>query len=206
METNNLFLKCTSILLVMLVIFTYMPAAMAQDVNRALPPGVLGAKEQHETLDQQQLEHRYYYFETKHDFLGFIIQDDYVFEQTFTPSLPKVTKIRLHLVAYYNPEYPIVFSIKDQAGTPLTTQTISADDIPLHGQDRLTTIDIPDLNVIPEETYIISVHCPDFPGHEHWEEEGGYTWVFGEQTFYERGTANIDIIDADFLFETYGWI
>ena len=143
-----------------------------------------------------------------HSVLNWNGQSLWVFElaQSFQPSLSTLTKIRLEIGKTGTPKNLIISIRNNLYGKDLTSKIIQPDQI---NSDFYTTIDFPDINVIPGETYYIVCRAlgeetgPCFGCHQFYL---GFT-----DDCYDKGTcyriewsSDWQGKNGDLLFVTYG--
>jgi len=160
-------------------------------------------------LDQYQYEHFpvlngliiYYEDENNYQWVA----------QSFTPSLPTLTRIKLWLWKEGDVTCDFIMSIRSNINGPdLVSISKPPNEIPDYENVDWIEFDFPDIDVNVEEKYYIV--CKTYCGS--WHPFIGYVWIFGEYTQYTRGecwwksefSQNNWIVDpySDCCFETYG--
>jgi hypothetical protein len=163
-----------------------------------------------DVLDQQQIDHTSSYCEPGH-FCGFIISNSYCLAQSFIPTLPILTRVKLQIFPGGSPEFDLMISIRDEIiSENIVTCTIPADEIPIPVEGvplEFIEIEFPNIIVEPGQTYYIIAEASDVE-----DPESCYGWVFGENTTYTDGIAwmghgyypTAPMEEFDLCFETYG--
>jgi hypothetical protein len=131
--------------------------------------------------------------------------------QSFKPTLPKLTRVRLWLFEYGNMTCDIIVSIRsDINGSDLVSISKSPNEIPDWPNGDWVEFDFPDININVDWEYFIV--CKTYCGEQH---ISGYAWVFGYYTSYTKGdtwfnnyVSNQWYTDwgSDCIFETYGYV
>ena len=164
-------------------------------------------------LDQQQIEHEYSHDPFDLPYYGYIIPDDFLWAQTFVPTLPILTRVRIKLMVSDEPtpDYNVIVSIREELdGDDLAVVSLTAEDINDYEDIEMTEIDFDDIIITPGDTYFIVCQAPDQPDDiPPW-----YAWAFGEDTSYitgepymkHSGSIGGPVSGFDFMFETYGKI
>jgi len=160
-------------------------------------------------VDQFMVETEYLSFDPEYPVYGLIITGPYQMAQSFVPTFPTLTRIKLLLWKHDNPTFPIQISIRENLGDDDLVSVIKSPmEIPMYEELSLVNIDFQDIPVVPGNTYYIVVQAlgGGFPGPM-------YAWAFseGDPYVHGEGLAGGDDtwipaygLDTDFVFITYG--
>jgi len=103
-----------------------------------------------------------------------------------------IEKVDLHIGCYFLGSYPITLSIEETLGTPLTSVTYNATDLPDNNQDWFT-FDFPDVKLEPNVIYLIVIK---------FEIGSEYAWSGSHNDPYTSGGSSHPHADWDFAFKT----
>lgn len=109
--------------------------------------------------------------------------------QSFQPSFEVLTKVQLGIIRYGDVTYPVKVSIREELnGVNLTSKVLLPDEVPQWecGMHRLTTFDVPNIDVTPGKTYYIICKATQEGGNEPWED--CYLVDLSDTNLYENGT------------------
>jgi parallel beta-helix repeat protein len=134
---------------------------------------------------------------------------DIILAQSFKPTYPILSKIEILLLKKINPN-SIELSIKESLTSSQSLHTIDLNNPSISDYPTWTTVNLPDINVNPEETYYII--CSTTASALYI-----YAWHYGQINGsyvdnYDRGKAfdyaygEWNSRDTDFCFKTYGKI
>ena len=201
-------------MLCMLMIYTGVVAGMEnksvsiRDVPHSdisYPPNI-----QADILDQQQIEHKYVNYPPEEPYYAYVIDGGISWAQSFIPTIPILTRIKLLVGEWGDPSFDLVVSIRSSLdGSNLATVKKSSNQ--LSEFPEMTEFDFPDISVTPGQTYYIVCEAPEGDTAPPM-----YGWAFGEYTSYTDGEAfrgrpnqsdpwgSSGIEEFDFIFETYG--
>lgn len=160
-----------------------------------------------EVLDQHQ---------DKDSGSGYKIHQSQWCAQSFTPTLKKLTGIRLRMFKAGDPpeDEEIILSIRESLkGEDITSITLTSSELPPNNQVKWICFDFEDIEIIPNNLYYMI--CKSIKG----ENNNCYAWVYAINNPYKNGDAWMTLDygvtwlelnrtvspENDFCFETYGW-
>jgi hypothetical protein len=135
--------------------------------------------------------------------------DKYWHGQSFKPGLSTLTGVKLYIMKSGAPPNPAVLSVRSSlTGPPLTSIALPAAAFPISWD--WVEFDLPDIPVIPGNTYYLTLHT--FGGTIH----NSYIWSYGLVTPYTNGElwrsysygmwgSWVGCSWYDFCFKTYGY-
>ena len=205
-KTEKIILVWAIITLLILILFNYSFARKNDEktcLKKFLDNNVIESIENGDQLDQYQHE----YYEDPPGYVnGWAVFEKQWMAQSFKPTLPILTRVKLWIWKEGNPSADIIVSIRDSLyGDDIVSVSLSSDKISEYA--RWVEFDFPNISVNIEHKYYIV--CRSYGG----DKENCYAWVFGKNTDYDRGeewyTLNKGYnwyadYNEDMCFETYG--
>jgi len=126
--------------------------------------------------------------------------------QSFKPSLGTLTRIELLITRGPTTSYSVKISIRDNLlGSDIVSVTLQPEAFPVYPQIQWTEIDLPDIYVVPEETYYIVCTTNQPFGDYNWWGRGNNPYERGQAYFsYDQGSSWANSPTIDLCFKTYG--